>query len=153
MNAKKLVCQTVSRVRFEYVSIVSENVSVPIIRGRTNLTFEPTQPNFYLPNTKFCHVCHRSNPWDTPFPTRPVTPHPTIAYTTASDFRCGTYHETRHTPLLRNNWLFSWRTLRRPRRWWEDHIKLQIKDIGWEWLDWIHVALVAGVYEHGNGPS
>jgi hypothetical protein len=27
----------------------------------------------------------------------------------------------------------------RPRRSWEDSIRLDIREIGWEWVDWMHV--------------
>jgi hypothetical protein len=32
------------------------------------------------------------------------------------------------------------RSLGRPRRWWEDNIKINIKEIGLEVVDWIHLA-------------
>jgi hypothetical protein len=32
------------------------------------------------------------------------------------------------------------RPLGRPRRIWEDNIKMDVKDIGWEGVDWIHLA-------------
>jgi hypothetical protein len=30
--------------------------------------------------------------------------------------------------------------LRRPRHRWEDNIRMELKEIGWESVDWIHVA-------------
>jgi hypothetical protein len=33
------------------------------------------------------------------------------------------------------------RPLRRPRRRWEDNIRMYLREIGWEVVDWIHVAL------------
>jgi hypothetical protein len=32
------------------------------------------------------------------------------------------------------------RPLRRPRSRWEDNIRIDIREIGWEVLDWIHLA-------------
>jgi hypothetical protein len=32
------------------------------------------------------------------------------------------------------------RPLGRPRRRWEDNIRIDIREIGWEGLDWIHLA-------------
>jgi hypothetical protein len=32
------------------------------------------------------------------------------------------------------------RPLERPRRRWEDNIKMDIKEIGWEGVNWIHLA-------------
>jgi hypothetical protein len=32
------------------------------------------------------------------------------------------------------------RSLTRPRRGWEDNIKMDLREIGWEGVDWIHLA-------------
>jgi hypothetical protein len=32
------------------------------------------------------------------------------------------------------------RPLERPRRRWEDNIKMNVKEIGWEGVEWMHVA-------------
>jgi hypothetical protein len=32
------------------------------------------------------------------------------------------------------------RPLRRPRHTWEDNIKMKLKEIGWDGMDWIHLA-------------
>jgi hypothetical protein len=32
------------------------------------------------------------------------------------------------------------RPLRRPRRRWEDNIKMDLREIGWEVVDWLHLA-------------
>jgi hypothetical protein len=39
---------------------------------------------------------------------------------------------------------------------WEDRIKVDLKEIGWEDMDWIDLAwdgTHGGLCEHGNGPS
>jgi hypothetical protein len=36
-----------------------------------------------------------------------------------------------------------------PKSRWEDNAKIDVREIGWEDMDWIHVA---GSCEHGNGP-
>jgi hypothetical protein len=48
------------------------------------------------------------------------------------------------------------RQLGRPRRRWEDNIKMDLREIGFGDMDWIHLAQdrqVAGSCEHGNEPS
>jgi hypothetical protein len=48
------------------------------------------------------------------------------------------------------------RPLGRPRRRWEDNIKIDLREIGFGDVDWIHWAQdrqVAGSCEHGNEPS
>jgi hypothetical protein len=44
------------------------------------------------------------------------------------------------------------RTLRRRR---EDNIRMDLREIGWEHVDWFHLShdRVAGCCEHGNEPS
>jgi hypothetical protein len=32
------------------------------------------------------------------------------------------------------------RSLGRPRRRWEDNIRMNLREIGWEFVDWIHLA-------------
>jgi hypothetical protein len=32
------------------------------------------------------------------------------------------------------------RPLRRPRRWWEDNVRIDLRERGWGGLDWIHLA-------------
>jgi hypothetical protein len=32
----------------------------------------------------------------------------------------------------------------------EDNIKMDLKEVGWEGMNWIYVALVADSCEHGN---
>jgi hypothetical protein len=32
------------------------------------------------------------------------------------------------------------RSLERPRRRWEDNIRMELMEIGWEYVDWIHLA-------------
>jgi hypothetical protein len=43
---------------------------------------------------------------------------------------------------------------RRPRRRWEDNIRMDLREIGWEVVDWIHLAQdsgpMAGCCEHGS---
>jgi hypothetical protein len=36
------------------------------------------------------------------------------------------------------------RELGRPRRIWEDNIRMDLREIGWEDVDWIHLAQVKG---------
>jgi hypothetical protein len=45
------------------------------------------------------------------------------------------------------------RPLGRPRRRWENNIKMDLREIGFWDVDWIHWAQVAGSCEHGNEPS
>jgi hypothetical protein len=49
------------------------------------------------------------------------------------------------------------RPLGTPRRRWEDKVKMYIKDLEWEGVDWIHLAQDRGHWralcEHGNEPS
>jgi hypothetical protein len=47
------------------------------------------------------------------------------------------------------------RQLGRPRRRWEDNIRMDLAEIGWEGVDWMRLAQepVAGCCEHGNEPS
>jgi hypothetical protein len=44
------------------------------------------------------------------------------------------------------------RTLGRSRRRWEDNIKMDFREIGWDGVDWIDLAQ-EGTCKHGNGPS
>jgi hypothetical protein len=41
----------------------------------------------------------------------------------------------------------------RPRRRWEDNIKIDLQEVEWWGMDWIDTALVAGYCECGNEPS
>jgi hypothetical protein len=43
--------------------------------------------------------------------------------------------------------------LGRPKRRWEDNIRMDIKEIRWEGMDWIHLCQDRGCCEHGNEPS
>jgi hypothetical protein len=43
--------------------------------------------------------------------------------------------------------------LGRPRRRWEDNIKLDLREIGIDGANWIQLAKVADSCEHGNKPS
>jgi hypothetical protein len=49
------------------------------------------------------------------------------------------------------------RPLGRPRRMWVDNIKIDLREIGWDGMDWIDQAQdrgpVEGSCEHGNEPS
>jgi len=45
------------------------------------------------------------------------------------------------------------RPLGRPRRKWEDNIKIDLQEVGCQGMDWIDVGQVAGTCECGNGPS
>jgi len=49
------------------------------------------------------------------------------------------------------------RSLGRTRHRWEDNIRIDVREIGWECVDWIYLAQdkgpVAGCCEHGNEPS
>jgi hypothetical protein len=45
------------------------------------------------------------------------------------------------------------RPLERPRCRWEDNIKMDLREIGFGEVDWIHWAQVAGSCEHGDEPS
>jgi hypothetical protein len=42
------------------------------------------------------------------------------------------------------------RPLGRPRSRWEDDTKMDLREIGWNDMDWIHVGSVEGYFEHGN---
>jgi hypothetical protein len=45
------------------------------------------------------------------------------------------------------------RPLGKPRHRWEDNIKMNLREIGFGDVDWIHWGQVAGSCEHGNEPS
>jgi len=49
------------------------------------------------------------------------------------------------------------RPLRRPRRRWEDNIRMDLREIVWEFVDWIHLGSghgpMAGCCEHSNEPA
>jgi hypothetical protein len=45
------------------------------------------------------------------------------------------------------------RPLGRPRSRWVNNIKIDLREIGWDGMDWIDLALVEGSCEHGNEPS
>jgi hypothetical protein len=40
--------------------------------------------------------------------------------------------------------------LGRPRHRWVENIKMDLREIGWNGVDWIHLAQVEGSFEHGN---
>jgi hypothetical protein len=44
------------------------------------------------------------------------------------------------------------RPLERPRRKWVDNIKIDLREIGWEGLDWVSVAQDTDSCEHGDEP-
>jgi hypothetical protein len=44
------------------------------------------------------------------------------------------------------------RPLGRPKRRWADNIKMDLREIGWDGMDWIDLAQ-DGSCEHGNEPS
>jgi hypothetical protein len=45
------------------------------------------------------------------------------------------------------------RPIRRPRRRWEDNIKMDLREIGWIRFIWFSIGAVEGSCEHGNEPS
>jgi hypothetical protein len=48
------------------------------------------------------------------------------------------------------------RPFRRPRHRWEDNIRMDLRKLGWEVVDWMHMAQegpVAGSCKHSNEPS
>jgi hypothetical protein len=47
------------------------------------------------------------------------------------------------------------RPLGRPRRGWESNIRMDIREMWWKGVEWIHLAQgsVAGSFGHGNEPS
>jgi hypothetical protein len=45
------------------------------------------------------------------------------------------------------------RPLGRPRRRWEDGIRMDLRKIGWGSVDWIQLAPAAGSCEYGDEPS
>jgi hypothetical protein len=46
------------------------------------------------------------------------------------------------------------RPLRRPRRRWVDNIKINLREVGWDGMDWINLAQDRDqCCEHGNEPS
>jgi hypothetical protein len=45
------------------------------------------------------------------------------------------------------------RPLGRPRRRWMDSIKIDLREIGWDGMDWLNLAPDRGSCEHGNEPS
>jgi hypothetical protein len=52
-------------------------------------------------------------------------------------------------------WESQKRPLGRPRRRWVDNIKIDLREIGWEWsgLIWLRMGPVEGSCEHGIEPS
>jgi hypothetical protein len=44
------------------------------------------------------------------------------------------------------------RPIGRPRRTWDDNIRTDLRETGWEGVDWMQLAQV-GCCEHGNEPS
>jgi hypothetical protein len=45
------------------------------------------------------------------------------------------------------------RPLGSPRRRWVDNIKMDLREIGWDGMDWIELAQDRGSCEHGDEPS
>jgi hypothetical protein len=45
------------------------------------------------------------------------------------------------------------RPLGRPKRTWVDNIKMDLREIGWDGMDWIDLAQDRGSCERGNEPS
>ena len=48
------------------------------------------------------------------------------------------------------------RPLGRPKRRWEDSIKMDLEEVEWggvNWMNWFRTGTGAGAYECGNGPS
>jgi hypothetical protein len=45
------------------------------------------------------------------------------------------------------------RPLGRPRHRWEDNVRMELSEMGWEGVDWIHLAQDRDYCEHGNEPS
>jgi hypothetical protein len=54
---------------------------------------------------------------------------------------CGTSREVSNVYKILVGKPEGKRSLGRPRRRWEDNIRVDLKDIGWEGVDWIHLAL------------
>jgi hypothetical protein len=48
--------------------------------------------------------------------------------------------ENFHGPILSYRILLGKRPLRRPRRRWVDNIKMDLREIGWDGMDWIDLA-------------
>jgi hypothetical protein len=44
------------------------------------------------------------------------------------------------------------RPLGRPRRGWEDNIKMDLREIGWDGMIWLRIGPVEGSCEHGTEP-
>jgi hypothetical protein len=45
------------------------------------------------------------------------------------------------------------RELGRPSRRWEYNIRMNLRKMGWEDVEWLHLGLVAGSFEKSNEPS
>jgi hypothetical protein len=66
---------------------------------------------------------------------------------------CSTNGEKRNTYRILVGKLEGKRPLGRPRRRWVDNIKIDLKEIGWDGMDWIDLAQdreLEGSCEHGN---
>jgi hypothetical protein len=62
---------------------------------------------------------------------------------------CSTHGEKRNVYRILVKNPGGKRPLGRPRRRWEDNIKLDLKDMGWDGMDWIDLSQD---WEHGNKP-
>jgi hypothetical protein len=69
---------------------------------------------------------------------------------------CGTHGEVRNAYKILVGKPEGKRSLGRPRHRWEDNIRVDIKEIWWDGVDWIHLAQdrpVAGSCENSNERS
>jgi hypothetical protein len=53
---------------------------------------------------------------------------------------CSTNSEKRNAYMILVGKPEGKRPLGRPRRWWADNIKMDLREIGWDGMDWIHLA-------------
>jgi hypothetical protein len=70
---------------------------------------------------------------------------------------CSTQWETRNADSIFDGKPEGKRLLESPRRKWEGNIRMYLREIGWEGMDWIHLAQVRDQWvgsccEHGNKP-
>jgi hypothetical protein len=66
---------------------------------------------------------------------------------------CGTHGEVRGAYNILVGRPEGRRPLGRPRHRWEDNIKMDLREIGFGDMDWIHWAQDRDSCEHGNEPS
>jgi hypothetical protein len=52
---------------------------------------------------------------------------------------CGTYGEKKNAYKVLAGKSEGNRPLGKPRRWWENNIKIDLREIGWGGMDWIHL--------------